>query len=202
MGAVGHSSDGGYDEANTLIDEAHELAKQTASPTDLASVAVARGFASQNRGRGAWRRSPLAAGSPAVSATAGCTGSLSPRRAGYSSLEVSSRPGVQDWRTWSEYGTAPETGPSSGTRLSRCVIALDRIGQAELAMELLGAIETHAMLGVAPMSGTLQDLVFATRSQLLDSMGAERTDELLAVGATCPVEDIVFRTRRALIGAS
>ena len=55
--------------------------------------------------------------------------------------------------------------------LSRCVIALDRIGQAELAVELLGAIETHAMLGVAPMSSTLHDLVFATRDQLVDSMG-------------------------------
>jgi hypothetical protein len=86
--------------------------------------------------------------------------------------------------------------------LSRCVIALDRIGQAELAIELLGAIEMHAMVGVAPMSGTLHDLVFATRSQLVDSMGAERTGGLLAVGATCPVEDIVLRTRRALVGAS
>ena len=69
-------------------------------------------------------------------------------------------------------------------------------------MELLGAIETHAMVGVAPMSGTLHDLVFVTRSQLVESMGAERTRELLAVGAGSPVEDIVLRTRRALIGAS
>ena len=49
--------------------------------------------------------------------------------------------------------------------LSRCVIALDRIGQAELAIELLGAIEMHAMLGVAPMSSILHDLVFATEGQ-------------------------------------
>jgi len=58
------------------------------------------------------------------------------------------------------------------------------------------------MLGVAPMSGSLQDLVFATRDQLVDSVGAERAGELLAAGAVCPVEDIVLRTRRALIGTS
>ena len=80
------------------------------------------------------------------------------------------------------------------------MIALDRIGQPELAIELLGAIETHAMLGVAPMSSILQDLVFATRNRLVDSAGAERAGELLAAGAACPVEDIVLRTRRALIG--
>ena len=84
--------------------------------------------------------------------------------------------------------------------LSRCVIALDRIDRPELAIELLGAIETHAVLGVAPMSGTLQDLLFATRSRLVDSVGAERAGELLAAGALCPEEEVVLRTRRALIG--
>jgi hypothetical protein len=58
------------------------------------------------------------------------------------------------------------------------------------------------MLGVAPMSSTLHDLAFATRDRLVESLGAERADELLAVGALCPVEDIVLRTRRALSGAS
>jgi hypothetical protein len=86
--------------------------------------------------------------------------------------------------------------------LSRCVIALDRIGQAELAIELIGAIERHAMLGVAPMSGTLQDLVFAIRNQLVESTGSEQADELLTAGAHSPIEDIVLRTRRALLGMS
>jgi hypothetical protein len=85
--------------------------------------------------------------------------------------------------------------------LSRCVIALERIGQTDLAIELLGAIEKHAMLGVAPMSSILQDLVLVTRAQLLDSTSTERAGELLAAGAACPVVDIVLRTRRALIGA-
>ena len=47
MGAVGHSSNGDYDEADALVARALELAKETASPTDLASAEVARGFASR-----------------------------------------------------------------------------------------------------------------------------------------------------------
>jgi hypothetical protein len=86
--------------------------------------------------------------------------------------------------------------------LSRCAIALDRIDQPELAIELFGAIERHAMLGVAPMSSTLHDLAFATRDRLMDSLGTERSGELLAAGALCPVGDIVLRTRRALRRAS
>ena len=116
MGAVGHSSDGAYDEADALVARAHQLAKQTASPTDLASVEVARGFASRTEDEasgGVHRRRP---DRPQLPATAGCTGSPSPRRAGYSSLEVSSRPGARVWPTWSESGTAPGTGHSSGTR--------------------------------------------------------------------------------------
>ena len=86
--------------------------------------------------------------------------------------------------------------------LSRCAIALHRINEAELALELFGAIERHAMLGVAPMSSTLHDLAFATRDRLIDSLGTERAGELLAAGAICPVGDIVLRTRRALSAAS
>jgi hypothetical protein len=85
--------------------------------------------------------------------------------------------------------------------LSRCVIALDRLDQAELALELLGAIEIHATLGVAPMSSILHDLVFAIRNKLVESAGTERAGELLTAGATASVEDIVLRTRRTLIGA-
>jgi hypothetical protein len=85
--------------------------------------------------------------------------------------------------------------------LSRCVIALERIGHPELALELLGAIEMHATLGVAPMSKILHDLVFAIRNKLVESMGNERAGELLLAGANRPVENIVLRTRRTLVGA-
>jgi hypothetical protein len=82
--------------------------------------------------------------------------------------------------------------------LSRCVIALSRIGNPELAMELVGSIEAHATLGVAPMSSILHDVAFATRDALIDELGASRAEELRSAGATCPEEDIVLRTRRAL----
>ncbi len=201
MGAVGHSSDGDYDEADALVERAHEVAKQTASPTDLASVKVARGFASRTEeealeaftaggriARGAGNRWMHAFAFTEASGLLVSRGDLETGCAGLAEM-------VGVWYRAGDWSQQWHT-------LSRCVIALDRINQAELAIELLGAIEAHAMIGVAPMSSTLHDLVFVSRNHLVDAMGTERTGELLAVGATCPVEDIVLRTQRALIGAS
>jgi hypothetical protein len=201
MGAVGHSSNGAYDEANRLVERARQLAQQTASPTDLASAEVARGFASrtEDEALGAFtasERIARAAGNRWMQGFAftEASGLLVSR----GELELGCA-GLADMvGVWYQAGDWSQQWHT----LSRCVIALDRIGQAELAIELLGAIEMHAMLGVAPMSSTLHDLVFATRNQLIDSMIAERAGELLAAGGTCPVEDIVLRTRRALIGTS
>ena len=201
MGAVGHSSHGDYDEANGLVRRAHELAERTASPTDYASAEVARGFASrtENEALEAFTvggRAARAVGNRWMHAFAftEASGLLVSR----GELEVGCG-GLADMvGVWYRAGDWSQQWHT----LSRCVIALDRIGQAELAVELLGAIETHAMLGVAPMSTTLHDLVFATRTELVDAMGADRAGELLAAGATLPVEEVVLRTRRALIGAS
>ena len=200
MGAVGHSSNGDYDEADRLVRRARELAEQTASPTDFASAEIARGFASRTESEAL---EAFTVGGDAARAVgnrwmhgfasteasgllvsqgelaAGCTGLADMVGVWYRAGDWS-----QQWHT-----------------LSRCVIALDRTGQAELAIELLGAIERHAMLGVAPMASTLHDLVFSTRNALVDEMGTERAGELLEAGATMPVESIVLRTRRALIGA-
>ena len=85
--------------------------------------------------------------------------------------------------------------------LSRCVIALHRIGHAELAMELVGTIETYAALGVAPMTSILHDVAFDTRDALISELGEARADALRSAGATGSVEDIVLRTRRALTPA-
>jgi predicted ATPase/DNA-binding winged helix-turn-helix (wHTH) protein len=201
MGAVGHSSDGDYDEARSLIERASQLAQLTASPTDLASVAVARGFASQTveaamEAFSAGDRIARAVGNRWMHAFAftEVSGLLVSR----GDIEIGCA-GLADMvGVWSRAGDWSQQWHT----LSRCVIALSRIGQAELAVELVGAIEAHAMLGVAPMSSTLQDVVFAARAQLVDSVGAERAGELLVAGATCPIEDIVLRTRRAMIGAS
>ena len=44
--------------------------------------------------------------------------------------------------------------------LSRCVIGLDRIGQPEVAAQVLGAIEAHTTMGGPPVMSTLRDLAF------------------------------------------
>ena len=199
--AVGHSSHGDYDEAKALVERAHELAKRTASPTDLASVEVARGFASRTEDEALEAftvsgRIARAAGNRWMHAFAVTEASgllVSRGELGVGCAGLAEMVGV--WYRAGDWSQQWHT-------LSRCVIALDRIGQVDLAIELLGAIETHAMLGVAPMSSTLHDLAFATRNQLIDSMDGERAGELLAAGATCPVEDIVLRTQRALIDAT
>jgi tetratricopeptide (TPR) repeat protein len=201
LGAVGHSSNGDYDEAVALVRRVFDLANETESPTDLASAEVARGFvsrtedealeaftASEQIARSVGNRWMQAFALTEASGLLISKGELASGCAGLADM-------VGVWYRAGDWSQQWHT-------LSRCAIALDRIGQAELALELLGAIERHAMLGVAPMSSTLHDLAFATRDQLVDSLGADRAAELLAAGAICPVEDIVLRTRRALIGAS
>jgi ATP/maltotriose-dependent transcriptional regulator MalT len=200
LGAVGHSSNGDYDEADALVARVFALAKETASPTDLASAEVARGFvsrtedealeaftASERIARSVGNRWMQAFAFTEASGLLVSRGELEPGCAGLAEM-------VGVWYRAGDWSQQWHT-------LSRCVIALDRIGQTDLAIELLGAIEKHAMLGVAPMSSILQDLVLATRTQLVDSTGTERAGELLAAGAASPVEDIVVRTRRALSGA-
>jgi hypothetical protein len=82
------------------------------------------------------------------------------------------------------------------------VVALDRIGQHELAAEVLGAIEAHTTLGGPPVMTTLRDLAFATRDTIGDRLGADRSAQLRATGAAMPVATVVDRTRSALLGRS
>ena len=49
------------------------------------------------------------------------------------------------------------------------------------------------------MTSILHDVVFATRDALIGELGEARAAELRAAGAICPVDDIVLRTRRALL---
>jgi hypothetical protein len=84
--------------------------------------------------------------------------------------------------------------------LSRCLIALDRIGQQEIAAQVLGAIEAHATMGGPPVMTTLRNLAFETRDSLTADLGAARADEQRAIGASLPVATIVDRARSALLG--
>jgi len=198
MGAIGFNAEGRYDEAQRLVALAQERAEKTQCPTDLASAAVALAFTSRTDDDAldafmVADRIASSAGNRWMSAFArteasgllvargevdeGCAGLAAMVALWYRAGEWS-----QQWHT-----------------LSRCVIALDRIGNDELALELVGSIEAHAKLGVAPMTSMLQNLAFATRDKLIDKLGAERSAELRAAGASCPEEDIVLRTRRALL---
>jgi predicted ATPase/DNA-binding winged helix-turn-helix (wHTH) protein len=198
MASVALSSIGSYADAAALVRRAYAEAAKTSSPTDLASAAVAEGFSARapddalqafvnadrlarsggNRWMSAFARteaSGLLVHRGDIDE--GCAGLAETVGLWYRAGEWS-----QQWHT-----------------LSRCMFALQRIGQTVLAAELLGAIEGHAMLAVAPMSSTLHDVVLATRDEIVNDLGTDRADELRSVGGSCPVEDIVHRTRKALL---
>jgi len=198
MGAVALSSEGRYDEAQHLVARARERAQKTGCPTDLASAAVAEGFASRAESdaleafvaadriaRTAGNRWMSAFARTEASGLLAARGQLTEGCAGLAEM-------VALWYRAGEWSQQWHT-------LSRCVIALHRVGNDELAMELVGAIETHATLGVAPMTSILHDVALATRQAVIDALGDARAGELRSAGANCPVEHIVLRTRRALL---
>jgi len=202
MGSVALSSLGDVGEALAHVARAHELARRTGSPTDLACAAVAEGFASTGDDEAALAafmesdRLASAAGNRWMSAFArtetsgllvhkgeigrGCTGLAE-------MVDLWFRAGdwSQQWHT-----------------LSRCVIALHRIGEHELAAEVIGAIEAHTTLGVAPMSTTLRNVAIETRDELTASLGDERATTLRARGASSPVVTLVHRVRVSLLNHS
>ena len=197
MASVALSSEGRIEEAQHLVRRAHEHAERSRSPTDLASAAVARGFASRNDAdalpafveadriaRAVGNRWMSAFAYTEASGLLVARGEVERGCAGLADM-------VDVWYRAGEWSQQWHT-------LSRCVIALHRIGNLELAMQLVGAIETHATLGVAPMTSILHDVAFATRDELIRALGDERSTELRGAGALCPVEDIVLHTRRAL----
>ena len=147
--------------------ERNDVAKLTMSLTDMASVAVARGFASRTEDEAL----------EAFTASGRIAGAAGNRWMHGSAHRSKRTPGFprrargRVYRSGRHGRSLDRAGDWSQQwhTLSRCAIALDRIGEAELAIELFGAIERHAMLGVAPMSTTLRDLAFDTRARLEDS---------------------------------
>jgi predicted ATPase/DNA-binding winged helix-turn-helix (wHTH) protein len=200
MASVASSSLGHYDAAARLVARSRDAAGRTGSPTDLASAWVAKGFATDTDDQAALDafatadRLARSAGNRWMSAFARTEssgllvskGRLADGCAGLAEMvDVWYRAGewAQQWHT-----------------LSRCVIALDRIGQYDVAAQVLGAIEAHTTLGGPPVMTTLRDLAFETRDSLSDQLGEERSAEQRAMGASLPVVEIVDRTRNALLG--
>jgi predicted ATPase/DNA-binding winged helix-turn-helix (wHTH) protein len=201
MYAVALSSEGYYDEAVDLVARAHAGAQTTQSPTDLASAAVAEGFASRSDetalpvfanadriARAAGNRWMSAFARTEVSGLLVHRGQLAEGCAGLAEM-------VGLWYRAGEWSQQWHT-------LSRCMIALQRLGHPQLAAEVLGAIEAHATLGVAPMSTILHDVAFETRDAIVAELGVAQADDLRRTGAHCRVDDIVHRTRSALLARS
>ena len=200
MASVASSSLGRYEEADRLIALSREAAQRTGSPTDLASGWVARGFATHHDDDAALEafatadRLARTAGNRWMSAFARTEasgllvhqGRLTEGCAGLAEM-------VDTWYRAGEWAQQWHT-------LSRCVIALDRIGQRDIAAQVLGAIEAHTTLGGPPVMTTLRDLAFETRDSLAGQLGADRMEQQRTTGASMSVVAIVDRTRNALLG--
>ncbi len=172
--------------------------RRTGCPTDLASAEIASGFASSSEtdaleafisadriARAAGNRWMSAFAHTEASGLLVAHGDLDGGCAGLADM-------ITLWYRAGDWSQQWHT-------LSRCMIALHRIGEDELAMELVGAIEAHTTLGVAPMTAILRDVAFDTREVLIEELGDPRAEELCAAGTRAPIEDIVLRTRRALV---
>jgi hypothetical protein len=79
------------------------------------------------------------------------------------------------------------------------VIALDRLGQYELAGEVLGAIEHHSTIDAPPGMPSVLRAAVNTRDSLLQRFGAEGAAELAVQGVQLPLAELVHRTRSALL---
>ena len=199
MSSISAASIGDVETARTRYEAAFEVARNTANPTDLASAWTAKGFATRDDDVAALDafasadRLARAAGNRWMSAFArteasslrvcmgdldrGCTGLADTVDAWYRAGEW-----AQQWLT-----------------LSRCVIALDRLEQHELAAEVLGAIEIHSSVDAPPGMPSVLRTAVDTRGSLLERFGGERAAELAMQGARLPLAELVRRTRSALL---
>jgi predicted ATPase/DNA-binding winged helix-turn-helix (wHTH) protein len=202
MASIAASSLGDDDDARRLIVRSRQAGLRTGSPTDLASASVAEGFATFDDDAAALRAFATAdtlarsAGNRWMSAFARTEASGLLVQQGHLAEGCEGLAEMVDiWYRAGEWAQQWHT-------LSRCVIALDRIGRHELASQVLGAIESHTTLGGPPVMTTLRDLAFETRDSLADRLGEELTEQHRALGASLPVATIVDRTRSALLGRS
>jgi hypothetical protein len=200
FGSVSASSVGAYDEADRLVARAREAAQRTGSPTDLASASVAAGFAAHDDARVALEafatadRLASSAGNRWMSgfARTEASGLLVHRgelAAGCDGLAEM----VDTWYRAGEWAQQWHT-------LARCVIALDRIGEPELALQVVGAIEARATIGTPPVMVILRDVAFETRDDVIERLGVAHSEDLRRIGAALPVAEVVYRTRQALLG--
>jgi hypothetical protein len=197
--SVASSSVGTIEESKALAARARAAGERTGSPTDLASASVAEGFAAHDdevalASFATADRLASAAGNRWMSAFARTEASGLLVQRGHLAAGCAGLAELLD--TWYRAGDWSQ----QWITLARCMIALERIGQVELALELVGAVEAHAALGTPPVFWTLRRLTFETRDALRDRVGEARAEELCRAGASRPMVDLVHRTRGALLG--
>ena len=200
MSSISASSVGAVDEGRRLYEAAFDAARRSGSPTDLASAWMAKGFATRHDDDAAL---DAFASADRLARSAGNRWMSAFARTEASSLRVSlgdlerGCAGLADtvdiWYRAGEWAQQWLT-------LSRCVIALDRLGHHELATQVFGAIERHTTVDAPPVMPTVRDLAVQTRASLDERLGEHRAAELRAEGALLPDAALVHRTRSALLG--
>lgn len=199
MQSAALSSVGRFDEAAELAERTLAIGHVTGSPTDLASGWAATGFAIHHDVPAALE---AFATSARIAAEAGNRWMNAFARTemyglmlshGQAGVACAGLADVVD--TWFRAGEWSQ----QWVTLARCVLGLDAIGQQDLAVLVIGAVEARILLGMPPVTAEARDRVLAVRADLRHRLGGGRFDELLATGNTMPVLDVVHRTRAALM---
>jgi hypothetical protein len=199
MQSMALSWTGDFDEAKSLVERGSAAARRTGALTDLASTYVAEGFAARDDSvaldafatadrlaRNAGNRWMSAFARTEASGLLVHRGCLADGCAGLADT-------VDTWYKAGEWAQQWHT-------MSRCLIALERIGQHEVGAQVLGAIDAHFTMGAPPVMPRLRTLAFETRDAVSARLGDDRSLELQAIGASLPVRVVVDRARNALLG--
>ncbi|MFN0088700.1 MAG: ATP-binding protein [Acidimicrobiales bacterium] len=200
MYSVASSSTGALEEGRRLAARARAAGAQTGSPTDLASALVADAYAADPDHERALEAFAAAdrlarlAGNRWMSAFARTEASGILLRRGQLTEACAELAELVDlWHRAGEWSQQWHT-------LTRCMMALDRLGQAGLAAEVVGAIDAHAAMGAPPSMGSLRTFAFEIRDSLSSQLGADRMEQRCAAGASRPLVETVDRVRSALLG--
>ena len=200
MASVAASSCGDYDDGHRLSQSARRAAELTGGVTDLACSWVAEGFSIN--GDDAHALSAFAHGDRLARSvgnrwmSAFARTEIGALRVSHGDLASGCDELAEQVDVWYRTGEWAQQWHT----LMRCVIALDRIGQPDVAAEVLGSIEAHSAVGAPPLMVTLRDLVLETRVSIETQLGSDRSATCRATGAALPVATTVERTRFALRG--
>jgi predicted ATPase len=200
MGAVLHASRGETEAAKLLLEQAEAAATSSGSPTALAGAAYARGLIFE-----------AADPEAALETLAGCD--QASREAGNRWMSAFARTSTASillslghldracelladvLDTWHRAGDWSQ----QWLTLNYSIVALATIGDSELATQVTGAVETHAVIGAAPASASERDRVIATVSQLQSDLGTKSHDFHRNQGRQRPVDDLVAAVRQRLV---